>query len=277
MGCAFLAAAAIAAALLVPSAAAAPQAGETWTEPFTGMEFVWVPKGCFRMGSTSGAKHERPVHEVCVKGFWMGKYEVTNAEWRKYRPGHDSGSYEGQALNDERQPVVEVSWEEARGFAVWLSERGHSRFRLPTEAEWEYAARAGTRTERFWGDDANDACRYANVADRTAERQWSNWVVHDCDDGYAVTAPAGSFEPNGFGLYDLLGNVWEWVRDRYGGKYYASASRQDPRGPSVGSVRVLRGGGWLHDPARVRSAYRGRTTPGDRRGIVGFRLLRTPS
>ena len=92
------------------------------------------------------------MHEVCVKGFWLGKYEVTNGEYRKYRPGHNSGSYKGHALNGERQSVVRVSWKEARGFAEWLSGRGEGRFRLPTEAEWEYAARAGTRTERFLGE-----------------------------------------------------------------------------------------------------------------------------
>ena len=141
--------------------------------------------------------------------------------------------------------MVRVSWKEARGFAEWLSGRGEGRFRLPTEAEWEYAARAGTRTERFWGNDANAACRYANVYDRRGESVLGfDWSHHDCADGYAVSAPVGSFEPNGFGLRDMLGNVWEWVRDRYGGKYYASASRQNPHGPSAGSERVGRGGGW---------------------------------
>ncbi|MBW2050537.1 MAG: formylglycine-generating enzyme family protein, partial [Deltaproteobacteria bacterium] len=124
---------------------AAPGTG-TWTDPVTGMEFVWVEGGCFEMGSTSGDSDEKPVHQVCLDGFWMGKYEVTNRQFRLFRPGHDSRDYKGHSLNGENQPAVYVSWEDAKAFAQWLTRKNGERytFRLPTEAQWEYACRGGT-------------------------------------------------------------------------------------------------------------------------------------
>ncbi|MGE4297055.1 MAG: SUMF1/EgtB/PvdO family nonheme iron enzyme [Desulfovibrionaceae bacterium] len=253
--------------------------GKTWTDPATGMEFVWVPGGCFRMGSPASEKDrdndEGPVHDVCVDGFWMGKYEVTNAQYRAFKSGHDSKMFNGHSLNGQDQPVVSVSWEDATAYAAWLSGKGNGRFRLPTEAEWEYAARAGTESARYWGDDPGQACGYANVADRTAKRQWSGWTMHDCDDGYAVTAPVDRFRPNAFGLYDMLGNVWEWCQDWYGDGYYASSPRSNPTGAGGGSDRVLRGGSWANGPGYVRSANRSRGTPSDAYDGLGFRLLRT--
>ncbi len=125
------------------------------------MEFVWVPKGCFQMGSNIGNSNEKPVHEVCLDGFWMGKYEVTNRQFRKFRSGHDSKSYKGQSLNGDNQPVVFVSWGDAKAFIKWLNSKGNGTFRLPTEAEWEYACRAGNKSARFWGDAEEIACKYA--------------------------------------------------------------------------------------------------------------------
>ena len=212
------------------------------------------------VGSPSGEAgrfdNEGPVHEVCVDGFWLGKYEVTNGQYRKYKPGHSSKDFQGRSLNSDRQPAVDMSWNDAKGFAAWLSGKGNGKFRLPTEAEWEYAARAGTRTARYWGDSPDQACTFANVADQSADRQWPNWTVHNCDDGHAVAAPVGSFRPNNFGLYDMLGNAWEWCENVYDKNAYTSHSRQEPRSTSGGSVRVVRGGGWNKDPKRVRAAVR---------------------
>lgn len=234
--------------------------GNVWRDRITGMEFVRVPKGCFKMGSPSGEDgrydDEGPVHEVCVDGFWMGKCEVTNAQYRKYKPGHNSKDYEGNSLNGDTQPAVLVSWEDAKAFAQWLSEKSGYEFRLPAEAEWEYACRAGTQTARFWGNDPDDACRYANAADQTAKRKWSGLTIHDCDDGYAVTAPVGSFKPNGFGLYDMLGNTWEWCEDIYDSDAYSKHQRNNPIYTCGGSRRVDRGGSWNYDPADVRCAVR---------------------
>ncbi|MDM8523268.1 SUMF1/EgtB/PvdO family nonheme iron enzyme [Desulfococcaceae bacterium HSG8] len=247
-----------------------PETEGTWTDPVTGMEFVWVPKGCFKMGSPPGEKgrysDEGPVHEVCVDGFWMGKYEVTNKQYRKYKSGHNSGDYEGNFLDGDNQPAVRVSWDDAKAFAKWLTGKSRHEFRLPTEAEWEYACRAGTQTARFWGDDPDDACRYASVADQT----------HNCDDGYAVTAPVGSFSPNSFRLYDMLGNIWEWCEDIYDSDAYRKHKRNNPIYADGGSDRVRRGGSWYGKPAYVRCAERDHYSPASRGNLLGFRLVRTP-
>jgi formylglycine-generating enzyme required for sulfatase activity len=257
--------------------------GKTWKDPVTGMEFVWVPGGCFKMGSPSSedgrGSDEGPVHEVCVHGFWMGKYEVTNQEFRKFRSSHSSKDYKGNSLNGDNQPAVYVSWDDAKSFVDWLSSQNNNRFkfRLPTEAEWEYACRAGTQTARFWGDSPAAACQYANVHDNKSKRvNKFKWEHHNCDDGYAVTAPAGSFRPNGFGLYDMLGNIWEWCEDIYAKDAYSKHEKNNPIYANGGSSRVLRGGSWGNDPRRVRCADRSWDNPGVRDGFLGFRLLRTP-
>ncbi len=141
-----------------------------WKEPVTGMEFVWVPGGCYQLGSPAGERgrsaNERG-REACVEGFWLGKYEVTNRQYQRFRTGHDSGAYLGLPLNAPEQPAVNVSWKDAMGFASWLSKESAARFRLPSEAEWEYAARGGAQTSRYWGEDPHGACRYANGLDQS--------------------------------------------------------------------------------------------------------------
>ena len=135
------------------------------------MEFVWIPKGCYMMGSPaseSGRSGDEQQHQVCVEGYWLAKYEVTNSQYRMFKPSHDSGQYEGNSLNGDSQPVVMVDWNDATVFAEWLSQKTGKTFKLPTEAEWEYAARAGTTTARYWGDDDSQLCRHANITDRTA-------------------------------------------------------------------------------------------------------------
>ena len=254
------------------------EASNSFRDPTTGMVFVRVEGGCFQMGSSSSEKchqgNESPLHRVCVDGFWMGKYEVTNAEYRRFKSGYDSKAYKGKSLNGDKHPVVNVSWDDAVAFAEWLSRKSGRKFRLPTEAEWEYACRAGMSTARFWGNGESSACRYANVNDLTSKKvnkfSWSNF---SCDDGYAVTAPVGSFRPNAFGLYDMLGNVWEWCSDWYDADYYKNSPGQNPQGASSGSYRVYRGGSWDDYPWHVRSALRLRREPGFRSSFLGFRLV----
>jgi hypothetical protein len=154
------------------------------------MELVSVKGGCYEMGDSvgDGDSNERPVHEVCVNDFYMGKYDVTNEQFRKFRPDHNSGKFEGLSLNDDKQPVVNVSWYEAVDFAKWLSQKTGQTYRLPTEAEWEYAARAGAKTKYFWGNNPDDACKYANVADLSAKKRWKGWTAFYCDDKFLVSS-----------------------------------------------------------------------------------------
>jgi formylglycine-generating enzyme required for sulfatase activity len=259
---------------------------KTWKEPVTGMEFVWVPGGCFMMGSPDGEAErdpdEGPVHQVCVDGFWMGKTEVTNGQFRKFQPSHDSKSYENMSLNGDSQPVVYVSWDDAEGFTKWLKGQngGQYEFRLPSEAEWEYAARAGQSASRYWGDDPAKACGCENVADETAKKRWAWDDVHQCDDSYAATAPVGSFQANGFGLYDMLGNVCEWCNDIYSSESYNQGDQKKPvtifTEAGGDAYRVIRGGNWHSEPDKVRSAARGSGLPGGMNDNLGFRVVRQP-
>ncbi len=251
---------------------------ETWTDPTTGMVFIKITGGCFQMGSDSGDADEKPVHEVCVDDFWMGKFEVTNAQYRRFKSDHDSSTYKDHSLNEDQQPAVYVSWDDATAYAKWLSGKGSGTYRLPTEAEWEYAARAGTRTERFWGDGEEKACQYANVFNPSTKKAfgWS-WDSFSCKDGYKVTALVGKFRANPFGLHDILGNVWEWTCSEYESSYDDKDGKEKKCANSGGggSIRVSRGGSWFNFPAIVRSANRNGYEPGVRSGALGFRLLRT--
>ena len=225
---------------------------KTWKEPFTGMDFVRVPKGCFQMGSNSGG-WEKPWHEVCVDGFWLGKYEVTQGEWRKVMSGNPSRFKKG-----DRYPVEKISWNDVQGFVRKLNARGSGVFRLPTEAEWEYACRSGGKREEYCGgSDARPVAWYVSN---------SNMSTH----------PVGTKAANGLGLHDMSGNVWEWVSDWYDRNYYSGSPGRNPQGPSSGSDRVKRGGSWFNTPAGVRSAVRSNWVPDARDSRAGFRLLRTP-
>ncbi|MBU2644816.1 SUMF1/EgtB/PvdO family nonheme iron enzyme, partial [bacterium] len=256
-----------------------PKTPSVFTDPVTGMEFVFIQGGCFQMGSPAdekGRDDDETQHEVCVDDFYLAKTEVTNRQYRLYQPRHVPAAYQGITLNEDNQPVVNVSWEDTRDYLKWLNSKqsGSGKFRLPTEAEWEYAARAGTTTSRYWGNDLDQACRFASVSDQSAKRKWNDWAIHDCDDGYLTTAPVGSFKPNAWGLYDMLGNVWEWTADWYG--LYDASQKQNPKGPGTGSSRVDRGGSWNSVPGALRCPVRGRVTPSYRGNFLGFRLARTP-
>jgi len=231
-----------------------------WTESNTDMKFRRIPGGSFRMGSPFSEKdrsrHERQ-HTVSVGGFWLGETEVTNRQYRRFKPGHDSKSRKGHSLNGDEQPAVRVSWHDAVAYAQWLSQKTGKRFRLPTEAEWEYAARAGTQTAYYWGNGIGGG--RANCSDCG-----SRW------DG-EQTAPVGSFKPNAFGLFDMLGNVWEWTCSAYKKSYDGSEERCS----DSASRYSLRGGSWSGEPWRVRAATRIYYNPAHRNfGLIGFRLAR---
>ncbi len=251
-------------------------AGSQYTDPTTGMEFVSLKGGCFQMGDSAGGgdPNERPVHEVCVSGFDMGKYEVTNAQYKKFKPQHKSESSEGLTQDKDDQPVVNVTWDEAVAYAKWLSKESGQTYRLPTEAEWEYAARAGTTTIRYWGNNPDDTCKYANVADLAAKKKRPTWITFFCDDGYVVSAPVGSFKPNQFGLYDMLGNVWEWCKDVYNAEAYSKLPKDNPDFEGMGEYRVMRGGGWSNGPLGIRSSHRVGLSPDFGHHALGFRLVK---
>jgi formylglycine-generating enzyme required for sulfatase activity len=210
----------------------------------------------------------------------MSRTEVTNRQFRNFQKDHDSRSYARHSLNGDSQPAVFVTWWDANNFAQWLTGQngGQYTFRLPTEAEWEYACRAGTETAKYWGDDLSKACMYENVADLTAQKQLGMTSSFECDDGYAATAPVGSFQPNAFGLHDMLGNVWEWCADVYGVDSYVRHGRNNPQftDESMGQSRVIRGGFWHAGPDSTRCAIRGSGLPEGMSDDLGFRIIREP-
>jgi len=256
--------------------------GQIWTEPMTRMEFVWIQGGCFQMGNSNEQtktffEDEIPVHTVCVDGFWMGRFEVTNAQFRVFRPDHNSGDFQGLSLNADNQPVVNVSWTAAKKYTQWLSKESSAKgeFRLPTEAEWEYACRAGSTGDYYWGLEIDP--RYLNFSDKNDP---SGPSMEQFDDGYAVSAPVGSYLPNYFGLYDMLGNVWEWCEDVYSEDAYKRHARNNPLNTVPDEVwqrdvRVGRGGGWRIHPGLVRCSGRG-GGPGLESISLGFRVVMKP-
>jgi len=253
----------------------------------------------FPGGKVEWYQDEHTRHAVKIsRPFYFQSTEVTVGQWREfvlatgYRTeaekegwsyawkdstwGKEDGVYwdnPGFSQSDSH-PVTCVSWNDAQAFVKWLnSKEGTNTYRLPTEAEWEYACRAGTSTVFFWGDDPDKACRYANVADQPTREGRHRDNKFECEDGYWFPAPTASFQPNPWGLYDMIGNVWEWCQDWYA--VYPSGSVTDPKGPSSGSGRVGRGGGSNGDARFCRSAGRDGSDPGVRGFSLGFRLVRT--
>ena len=175
---------------------------------------------------------------------------------------------------------MNVSWNDATAFCKWLSLKEGTTYRLPTEAEWEYACRAGTTTRYFSGDDPETLAKVGNVADATLKAKMADWqFTIKASDGYVFTAPVGRFTPNSFGIYDMHGNAWQWCADRYGKKYYTVSPRNDPRGPDsgdsdTGDSRVLRGGAWNYWVVGTRSAKRDWNSEDYRSFITGFRVAK---
>jgi formylglycine-generating enzyme required for sulfatase activity len=269
-----------------------------------GPEMVVIPPGSFVMGSPASEAgrqdREGPQRTVQVReALAVGKFHVTVGEYRRFVEAtgrSSSGCWvwnvaERKWVEDpsrnwrspgfaqtDRHPVVCVSWEDAQAYVRWLSQRTGRGYRLLTEAEWEYAARAGTTTSRWWGDGEGGQCGAANGADRRAKQENPTWTTADCDDGFAYTAPVGSFAANRFGLHDMAGNAWQWVEDCWKENYQGSPTDSLVALVSGGdcSRRVLRGGSWFNTPSILRSAFRNWDSPGDRYYYVGFRVARTP-
>lgn len=240
-----------------------------------GVEFVLIPAGSFTMGSSDHDREssgdEKPQHRVTIsRPFYLGKHEVTQTQWEAvmgsnpYTLPRSNSFYSlpgmAERLRKPEHPVT-VSWNDAQEFIRRLNQReGRATYRLPTEAEWEYAARAGTTTRYSFGNERSDLARYA-------------WFGEDFESG--SSHPVGTKKPNRWGLHDMHGNVWEWVQDWYDERYYAESPSIDPTGPTTGTSHVTRGGSWHITGSGWRSAARRAYAP-DYRGIsVGFRLARS--
>ncbi|MBT4822316.1 MAG: SUMF1/EgtB/PvdO family nonheme iron enzyme, partial [Lentisphaerae bacterium] len=259
------------------------------------LELAWIAPGTFRMGALDGNSDERPVHPVRIpQGFWMGRCEITNQQYQTFvaEAAYDGledadGDYlkhldEGNALSHGgRLPVVWVNWNNCVAFCDWLTSHEQEAgrlpagyvFRLPTEAEWEYAARAGTATPYSFGNDPSQLSRYGNFCDRSSKLRWRDLVG---DDGYSEAAPVGSLRHNGWGMHDMHGNVWEWCLDRYDGRFYSRSPIENPSGPVAGDSRVARGGSWRNNSTQCRSSMRISVLLPSTRPVLGFRVVLAP-
>ena len=285
----------------------AGNAANTFKDCVVCPEMVAISAGQFVMGAepdeeerenlSAPFRHRsQPQRRVTVKPFSAAKFELTRGQFRAFAEatGHSGNgcfAWNGAEFEIDKQkdwrnlgyvqgdthPVACVSWEDANAYVKWLSQQTGKHYRLLTEAEWEYAARAGTTTMRYWGDDANKACDYANGADLAATaqvpaaRRWDSTV---CNDRHAYTAPAGSYRANAFGLHDMLGNVGEWTQDCWNHNY--SGAPADQRAWVAGdcSMRAVRGGAWDDAPTGLRAAYRVGSPATIRLYSRGFRVAR---
>ncbi len=264
---------------LVPGEKAAASERKEFTDPATGMEFVYIRGGCYQMGDIcgDGDADEKPVHKVCVDDFYMGKYDVTVGDFRRFvndtgyitEAEKGNGCYVGGArgehdrsknwndpgfIQEDRNPVVCVTWNDAKAYAGWMQRKSGKEVRLPTEAEWEYAARSGGKAEEYAG---------SNDVDSVA------WYTSNSG---GKTHPIGTKAGNRLGLYDMSGNVWQWTADWFGEEYYGESPKDNPQGPGSGQYRVLRGGSWYCARQGVRAVSRHMGAPAIRLYNLGFRL-----
>lgn len=291
--------------------AMAQEVGQRFRDCSTCPEMVIVPAGTFIMGSPESERGRlRAVYDdagtairwtvidevelevemgqrlVVVEGpqryvtigapFAVGAYEVTFDEWNACaRAGGCGGlipDHEGWGRG--RRPVINVNWDEAHAYVRWLSNETGQEYRLLSEAEWEYVARAGTETARHWGETPSGQCLYANGADAVALAANPEWRTAPCSDGHLGTAPVGLYDANPFGLYDVLGNVWEWTQDCWNERYSGGPTDGTAWESGDCSTRVQRSGGWANEPQSLRSASRSRVPAGDRNNTAGFRIAR---
>ena len=248
---------------------------------------------------------EHPQHHVRItRRFYLGTYNVTRGQFRQFvnetgfrtdaekpdKPGafgwDPENKYvrfnakfswrDGGFAQTDDHPVVNVSWNNALAFCKWLSSKDGKTYRLPTEAEWEYACRAGTTTRYHSGDDPETLATVDNVADAALKAEYPDLeIAINANDGYALTAPVGKFKPNPFGLYDMHGNARQWCADCWQIDYYRESPVNDPKGPSTGNLRVYRGGSWRNFPYEARSVSRFASKPDSRDDSTGFRVART--
>jgi formylglycine-generating enzyme required for sulfatase activity len=248
---------------------------------------VFVKGGCFQMGDSfgDGDSDEKPVHEVCVDDFYIGKYEVTVGEFKEFinATGYNTEAERGDGcyywtglewakdssknwrspgfLQDDSHPVCCITWNDAVAYTEWLSGKRGSKYRLPTEAEWEYAARSGGKNEKWAGTNS--------------ESELGEYAWHDRNSG-GKTHPVKQKRPNGIGLYDMSGNVWEWCSDWYKERYYGESPKDNPRGPNRGVYRARRGGSWVNKQESVRVFGRHDHPMRNKYSALGFRLVRSP-
>jgi len=255
-----------------PAAGSLASAGQIRENPFDGLVYVWIPPGKFTMGCSPGDgecyDNERPAHEVTLtRGFWLGRTPVTEAAYAQFLKA--AGKTRGEASADPNLPVGKVSWEDARQYCEWAG------MRLPTEAEWEYAARATTSGPRY--GELNAVAWYGYNSGNKPLDAAKLWETDPANYSKVIEAngngrhPVAMKQANAWGLYDMLGNIREWVADWYGGKYYEENALTDPTGPPRGSLRILRGGAWYSVPRFVRVSFRDRSEPSFRSLYVGFR------
>ncbi len=255
--------------------AALPKNGDTRRDIPDAPEMVFIKGGTFKMGSEEGWDREKPVHDVHLNDFWLGKYAVTFEEYDRFCTDTKREKPDDWGWGRDRRPVISIDHDDATSYCAWLSQKTGQCYRLPTEAEWEYAAREGGKNVRFGnGRDIADPAELNFNGSTGYQKTHSKAGLYR-----AKTVPVGSLNsPNAFGLHDMSGNVWEWCGDRYEGKYYenfSSSAAQNPTGPANGERRVLRGGSWGDSPENCRSAVRNFYGPADRANNTGFRLART--
>lgn len=265
-------------------------------------EMVVIPAGSFNMGSapseTGHDSDEAPRHSVAIPSqFALAKTEIRRGQFAAFvkETGYAAGGgclafangrwgkKAGRSWRNpgypqlDNHPVVCVNWNDARAYVSWLARKTGKPYRLPSEAEWEYAARAGTKTARYWGGGQNLACSYANIMDTKGKAKVPGvtWAAHKCNDGYAYTSPVGQFKPNTFGLYDMIGNAWEWTEDCWNESYRAAPVDGGAWTAGECGKRVLRGGSWDNEPPFARSAVRYKTEVSTRFNTSGFRVART--
>ncbi len=291
--------------VIQPGAARGAVAGREITNSI-GLPLAYIPPGKFLMGSPeneSGREQQETRHAVeLTRGFHLGRHEITVGQFREFvraenfrtdaeRDGRGAyGVNEAGRIEQMRpqftwanpgfpqgddHPVVNVSWHDAKAFCRWLGKKESRAYRLPTEAEWEYACRAGTTTAYWNGGEPEGLASAGNGADATVRVKYPGWSGGiRGNDGHVFTAPVGSFARNGFGLHDMHGNVWEWCEDWYLPNSYPLEKQTDPTGPAKGTARVQRGGGWSSDARRCRSAARVGRDPAAYRGCyLGFRVV----
>ena len=240
--------------LLLQSGTLYSSSNQNFTDPTTGMEFIFVEGGCYQMGDSFGDKYidELPLHEVCLDDFYIGKFEVTQGEYEEIIGTNPSAFNKG-----DKYPVEWISWPDAQNFIKKLNKKSSQNYRLPTEAEWEYAARSRGKREKYPGGHSVDS------------------VAWYSDNSGSTTHKVGTKAPNGLGIYDMSGNVTEWCQDWFDMNYYKSSPRDNPRGSLSGSRRIHRGGCYHFTAKNVRASYRGGCDADEdhRRGHHGFRLV----